>query len=434
MRQPTNPSVSSGIITKPDSLIPGSKNEKYFASLAQNMEVEFRLGWHVLKNLDSDKDSFSLTKRNLEEDRYFSKSIWPSLPSHLLGIYNLKPRLSNILMEQISTELPSLVEEIASKLENCHKNLEIMGPRRETRDEQQKYLLEVSMKFQSLIKAAIDGVYNDAFFEHAQSNLGYSQRLRAVIQNTNQQFANHISAYGSHRYIVEFEVEDFDEADADRVPVTRDTFVTHIKTLIFRTRGRELPGTFSPMVVEDLFREQCRPWNKILCGHVEMVADAARKLLSLVCEHIADEKTGQCVLREIVEPAIKRIMKALKLKADELLEPHKYWHPITYNHYLTETLQKIRGERHMAQARKTLASRLGVTEDAMTSTNYPVKANVNLRALLEAVTSLDEPDMDRSAASDALDCLEAYYKVGTIRYPRLLKAEQKLIEKKYRSH
>lgn len=414
MRQPTNPSVYSGIITKPDSLIPGSKNEKYFASLAQNMEVEFRLGWHVLKNLDSDKDSFSLTKRNLEEDRFFSKSIWPSLPAHLLGIYNLRPRLSSILMEQISTELPSLVEEIASKLEKCRKNLEIMGPRRETRDEQQKYLLGVSMKFQSLIKAAIDGVYNDAFFEDARSDHGYSQRLRAVIQNTSQQFAHYLSAHGSYRYIVEVEDEEYDEADADRVPVTREAFVTHIKTLMFRTRGRELPGTFSPMVVEDLFREQCRPWNNILSGHVETVADAARKLLSLVCEHIAVETTGQCIMREIVEPAMERIMNALQLKADELLEPHKYWHPITYNHYLTETIQKIRGERRMAQVRKTLASRLGVGSDAMNETSHRVNTYVDLRALVEAVSSLDEPDMDRFAASEALDCMEAYYKVGII--------------------
>lgn len=412
MRQPTNPSVYSGIITKPDSLIPGSRNEKYFASIAQNVKVKFRLGWHVLRNLDSEEDSFSLTRRNLEEDRFFSKSIWPSLPAHLLGIFNLKPRLSNILMEQISSELPSLVKEIASKLEECRKNLEIMGPRRGTRDEQQRYLLGVSMKFQSLIKAAIDGVYNDAFFEDARSDHGYSQRLRAVIQNTNQQFAKYLSAHGSYRYLVEFETEDYDEADADRLQVTRENFITHIKTLMFRTRGRELPGTFSPMVVEDLFKDQCRPWNGLLTGHVETVTDAARKLLSLVCEHIADEKTGQYIMQEIVEPAMESIMKALQLKSDELLEPHKYWHPITYNHYLTETLQKIRGERRMAQARKTLASRLGVGEDEMNSTNHHVNAYVNLRELSEAVTTLDEPDMDRSAASDALDCMEAYYKVG----------------------
>lgn len=423
MRQLANPSVYIGIITKPDSLIPGSKNEKFFASLAQNKEVKFRLGWHVLRNLDSEKDSFSLIKRNLEEDRFFAKSIWPSLPAHLLGIHNLKHRLSKTLMDQISSELPSLVEEITFRLEDCRKSLELMGPRRETRDEQQKYLLGVSMKFQSLIKAAIDGVYNDAFFEDAQSDHGYSQRLRAVIQNTNQQFAQQLSDHGSHRYIVEVWSEDYDEADGDRVQVTRDTFISHIQSMMFRTRGRELPGTFNPMIVEDLFREHCRPWNGILSGHVETVADAARKLLSLVCEHIADGTTGQYIMREIVEPAMERTIKDLQLKADDLLEPHKHWHPITYNHYLTEILQKLRVERRMAEVRRTLARGLCVDEDDMNSTNHLVNAYVNLRALSEAVTNLNEPDMDRFAASEALDCMEAYYKVGIIKHLGLLQAE-----------
>jgi Dynamin family len=38
-----------GIITKPDTLHVGSESEKSFFSLANNENVVFRLGWHVLK-------------------------------------------------------------------------------------------------------------------------------------------------------------------------------------------------------------------------------------------------------------------------------------------------------------------------------------------------------------------------------------------------
>ena len=38
-----------GVITKPDTLSPGSELEMAFINLAQNVDVEFRLGWHVLK-------------------------------------------------------------------------------------------------------------------------------------------------------------------------------------------------------------------------------------------------------------------------------------------------------------------------------------------------------------------------------------------------
>ena len=98
---PTDPSVHTGIVTKPDSLVSGSVNEKFFASLPQNKEIEFRLGWHVLKNPDSEKGSFSLTRRNLEEEEFFSKNIWQDLPAHLLGVANLRPRLSDVLTKQL---------------------------------------------------------------------------------------------------------------------------------------------------------------------------------------------------------------------------------------------------------------------------------------------------------------------------------------------
>lgn len=75
-----------------------------------------------------------------------------------------------------------------------------MGQRRETKDEQQQYLVTVSMKFQSLTKASIDGVYNNSFFAEPQSDRGYRQRLRVVIQNSKQQFARDLDR-GHYRYI-----------------------------------------------------------------------------------------------------------------------------------------------------------------------------------------------------------------------------------------
>lgn len=39
-----------GIVTKPDYLRPGSANEQIWLNLAQNRDVYFELGWHILKN------------------------------------------------------------------------------------------------------------------------------------------------------------------------------------------------------------------------------------------------------------------------------------------------------------------------------------------------------------------------------------------------
>jgi len=39
-----------GVITKPDTLVAGSENEKNWIELAQNKDVYFGLGWHMLRN------------------------------------------------------------------------------------------------------------------------------------------------------------------------------------------------------------------------------------------------------------------------------------------------------------------------------------------------------------------------------------------------
>lgn len=98
-----------GVITKPDSLVAGSESEAQFASLAKNQEVEFRLGWHVLKNMDSEKGKWNLVEHDMEELQFFSQGVWQDMPQTLVGINYLRARLSKLLLGQIATELPSLL-------------------------------------------------------------------------------------------------------------------------------------------------------------------------------------------------------------------------------------------------------------------------------------------------------------------------------------
>jgi GTP-binding protein EngB required for normal cell division len=235
-----------GVITKPDTLLAGSESEAMYVSLAKNQDVEFRLGWHVLKNMDSETGAWSLVDRDVKE-KFFSQGIWEELSRSLLGIDKLRKRLSNVLLGQIAAELPSLVNEIEIKSDACRSRLDRLGEPRATLDEQRLYLLHISQLFQSLIKASVDGTYNDPFFEHAESELGYQKRIRAVVQNLNLDFAEGIARRGHHRKIV-------DSPDKTNVPegvvaTTREEFMDHIQKLMRRTRGRELPGTFNLMIV-----------------------------------------------------------------------------------------------------------------------------------------------------------------------------------------
>ncbi|CDM32747.1 unnamed protein product [Penicillium roqueforti FM164] len=52
-----------GVISKPNILVLGSESKASFISLTKNQEVEFCLGWYILKNIDSEKGVDSLRTR-----------------------------------------------------------------------------------------------------------------------------------------------------------------------------------------------------------------------------------------------------------------------------------------------------------------------------------------------------------------------------------
>ena len=395
-----------GVITKPDTLNPASESESMYVSLARNQDVEFRLGWHVLKNMDSDQGQWSLQERDMEEERFFSQGIWGDLPRPLLGIRKLRSRLSKVLLVQIAAELPSLIEEIEAKTDYCSNQLRRLGDARATSAEQRLYLLHISQAFQSLVKAAVDGTYNDPFFGDAKTETGYQKRMRAVVQNLNQSFADRIKRHGHRHEIIEL-MKEGDKSRTDN-SITRDAFISRIKHLMERTRGRELPGTFNPMVVADLFMEQSAPWEKIVRNHIENVWKAASEFLNHMVVQIADETTSTALLRIVFEPTLSQQLEILNDKTSELLTPHQKGHPITYNHYFTETLQNVRNQRSKDEYSQILQDFFGVS-----SVEQPVYMNGSktLSSLLSTLMVHNEPNTNQFACSEALDCMEAYYKV-----------------------
>lgn len=403
----------AGIITKPDTLIPGSNSEAFYAALARNEEVEFRLGWHVLKNMDTDKGIATVKRRDEDETQFFSEGIWAGLPRGLLGITELNGRLSKVLLNQIAQELPNVIKEIGTKLKHCSEQLETLGQPRSTPAEQVYYLMQVSQAFQTLVKAAVDGTYNDPFFEDPETDRGYEQRIRAVIQNLNRDFAKVINDRGHYRQIASGTVPWTADKEAEPnqpIVITRDAFVDHIQELMRRTRGRELPCTFSPLIATILFKEQCCPWGSILEDHVKEVFEATKKSLECLCSHIADSTAGPRLFAEIVQPALGNLLQSMEQKAKELLLPHQESHPITYNQDFLEAFQKSRDDRRRDAVVASLTKHLVITADNCKSTGLTINKHVNFAGLVESLANRSEPDLDRFAASEALDCMEAYYK------------------------
>lgn len=296
-----------GVITKPDTLIPDSESEIMYVSLARNQDVEFRLGWHVLKNMDSETGEWSLADRNVKEEAFFLQGIWEDLSRSLLSVVKLRDRLSKVLFGQIASELFSLIDEINIKFNACRSRLNKLEKPRGTLDEQRRYLLHINQSFQFLIKVSVDGTYNDSFFDDAESEVGYQKRIRVVMQNFNLEFAERIAIRGHRREITSS--KDTKLISKGVVPITRDEFIDHIQRLMQRIRGRELPGTFNPMIVADLFLDQSKAWEAMTRSHIDEVWQAAKEFLNLAATYIADAVTSRTLskdLRACFESAIEK--------------------------------------------------------------------------------------------------------------------------------
>jgi GTPase SAR1 family protein len=406
-----------GVITKPDMLPPGSESELSFASLARNQDIEFRLGWHVLRNRDYDNRNVSLTTRDAIEADFFLQGIWGGFPRSHVGIATLRARLSGVLLNQIRKELPHLIEEIESSILETRGMLDRLGSRRGNLDEQRSFLLKISQSFQLIVKAAVDGTYDDVFFGDPKTDVGYRRRLRAVIQNLHLDFANAMRSRGHRR---EF-VTGGQEASHDKgsgmqpEPVSREQFLEEISERLKRTRGRELPGMFNPLIVGDLFFEQSEPWKKLAETHLKTIWEATRAFLDMVISHLTDEGTAETLGREIIGPQMEGRWSQLDTKLRELLQPYQKGHPITYNHYFTETIQNLRHRRIEDEITKRLSKFFQVPQ--ITSLEELPARKVKTSSLVTALSQRNEADMDRYASSEILDCMSAFYKVGLRLFP-----------------
>ncbi|RSL40867.1 hypothetical protein CEP53_013109 [Fusarium sp. AF-6] len=400
-----------GVITKPDTLHPGSESEQSFINLANNKDVEFRLGWHVLRNRDSEKDSWGQEERNAMERDFFSTGDWASLNTSDWGINTLRNRLSKLLVRQIASEIPHLINEISAKAGLRQTQLDRLGQPRATIGEQRTYLIQIGQDFQAIVRAATEGNYTNPFFEDAMSEEGYQKRFRAVIQNLGQDFAKELDKKGK---LIRIHEESVEELDDDDPTMSRQEYLDKIVKLMKRSRGRELPGMFNPLIVADLFREQSSPWGDLVRAHVKNVWDSAREFLRHVVMHTANLNTADTLQEFVLMPKLDKIFKGLSEKVEMLLSQHQEGHPITYDDSFIDTLQEIRIERRTAKMLITLRRKFGWVEAL--SANTLNQSSVNLKDLAKSLASLPKPDMNYFAAEEVLDALESYYKVAMKRF------------------
>ena len=160
------------------------------------------------------------------------------------------------------SELPNLICDIQAGIHECRSTLIRLGEARGTLQEQWLYLVRVRQSFSSLIKAAVDGVYVHKFFGDAMTLVGFRKRLRAVVQDALLEFEKDMRREGHSQEITE-EASPRKKVDTPK-QISRSDFLDNVRELVRRSRGCELPGTFNPLVIGDLFYQQSKPWKRLV--------------------------------------------------------------------------------------------------------------------------------------------------------------------------
>jgi hypothetical protein len=420
-----------GIITKPDFLREGTDNELAWIDLAQNKDIYLERGWHMLKNRGDNQMNLTFEQRNADESLFFSKGRYADLPRECVGIDSLRERLSKVLLNHLIKELPSLKEEMVNKLQGTLAEIEKLGDRRNTANEQRMVLMKISMRVNNTLKSAIQGYYEASFFGPINMDAAVDaseniRRFRAVVQHLNINFASDMRLRG-HKYAfgagpgdeeqdTEEDAEAQEELDkpeeysrSDYLPkpteLTRQEAVEWVKKILERSRGYELPGTFQPMLISQLFWEQSQPWKHIASQHIETVASVCKQFVGMVLQDSAPSEFRSRIAAFNVDSALTQALHSAKEELAKVLKD-KDRHPTTYNHYFTTTIQKMRQRKYQQITREAAKA----SEVMIRDYNNNISTHVDPEKLTGEMEKAIELDMDVFSSQEALDMERAYYK------------------------
>ncbi|KAF9777043.1 hypothetical protein IL306_004686 [Fusarium sp. DS 682] len=409
-----------GLITKPDTLDVGSVSEQFFVRLARNLESELRLGWHVLRNRSFEERNDPSAQRDEKENSFFSQGLWDSVDSSDCGVAALRSKLSTILRDQILAHLPNLVQDVENGLHDCSDRIERLGPVRNTPQEQLGYLVRVSEEYTSLMMQAVEGTYTNQFFGNRKNDDKFFRRLRAVVQNSLHGFAQNMRLNGRTYHIIDSdsEEENHDEV-GDSLSILRSEYVRDVAKRLKYSKGRELPGLFNPLIVSDLFVEQCEPWRDIAMHLAEEVLEAVLVTTEIIIQKITASDVTEGILK-LINQKVHELKVEMISQIEALLIAYAQ-HPITYNPQLTENVQKIQQARH----KRLLKAVIGKTFGPNRFDKPENKISLNPVQLMELVQEGIESDMDRFGSALAVDYMEAYYKASYNTQPQSIDVTDK---------
>ncbi|PCG88591.1 Dynamin [Penicillium occitanis (nom. inval.)] len=401
-----------GIITKPDLINVGT--ECRVARLAKNLDsTKLNLGFFIVKNPSPTQLEQGITpsERRKAELEFFSTGAWKGqgIDPSRIGMDNLRTFLQDLLDTHIERELPKVREEVRRLLHEINDELADLGMERSSSNQIRVYLTRISSDFHNLVRAGVEGAYagRDATFFDIDCD-DMSVRLRAAIHLENEKFAAYMREDSEKRKMVAKEHKETSIAEEGQLLMTDKQMMSWVRKIYHKTRGRELPGNHNYSLLSELFHAQSERWGDISRRHLEAVISLVNQFIHSALAHVVKDAKVRQSLTQVIEATLDINVQEAHQELDKLLLDESR-HPITYNHYYTDNIQKARLDRSKRDLKVSMDD--AIRED-WNGKFHVSNSQFEISKLLSALQDRVVVDMTEQACLDARADLAAYYKVA----------------------
>ncbi|CAH0019345.1 unnamed protein product, partial [Clonostachys rhizophaga] len=374
-----------GVLTKPDLVDDGA--EGGILNVMNGKSHRLKLGWHLVRNLGQKELKVMPTSRGSLEDKFFkTKAPWNTIDKAKVGVVALRMRLQKILTDHIRREFPKVKVDIRKKLQEAEKALRVLGPKRQTAQEQSQFLTDIASEFQDLANSASRAQYvqSDFFGEVARRRLATvavnrGEIFSQVMANMEHEFhfADEENGRddedggrdssdedgcetpssddepfdsGTSRKSTRLVTEDEDVVDyvteAENIESPRSDNILEWLTGVHRkNRGFEL-GSFDCTLLIMTMQHQARKWKALAKGYIsDMIAIVHTLVLDLL-NHVVPDKNllgnlihsrAERVKRQLESQVLKNEYLGPVVRLDDIVQTH----PLSNNEQVVQEIHDI---------------------------------------------------------------------------------------------
>lgn len=175
-----------------------------------------------------------------------------------------------------------------------------------------------------------------------------------------------------------------------------------------QSRGRELPGNYNHSLLQRLFHSQSSRWEHISRHHVDSVVNLVSRFTeSALAFVVKDINVRGNLLRSVLNLLNENAQNAYT-ELERLIRDEQS-HPVTYNHYYTDNIQKARQSDAKAQIKRSVDN---ATQNEWGGRFHFTNSSDEMNRMVIALQERVEVNMVDRACYEALTDLNAYYKVS----------------------